>query len=236
MAGYVGYLERIYDKRTFGRKLAYLEHNFRSLFTAGQQVLEIGPGLGEFVTFASARGVAALDIIDRDESVLRLLKSRFAVRNAWLASAESLEPIEPLLPACDRIFLMHVLEHVEVAALAPLLGLLFRHLAPGGKLVATVPNGANPLAVVERYSDITHRSLFSPSALVQLVHMAGLPEPFEVEVQGFRIPPRPPINWPRIVAQQILHLVLLGVMVANGGVFGRLYHPNISMILTKKGR
>lgn len=235
MDEYAGYLERIYDRKTFERKLAYLDHNFGRLFAAGQAVLEIGPGLGEFVAFVTARKVSALDVVDRDESVLRLLRSRFPIRNAWLASAESLADLDRVLPAYDRIFLLHVLEHVEVEALAPLLRLLFRHLAPGGKLIATVPNGANPLAVVERYSDITHRSLFSPNSLVQLAHMASLPGSFEAEVRGYRIPPSAPINWPRIVMQKLLHLGLLGVMVANGGVFERIYHPNISLILTKTG-
>ncbi len=232
MTDYARYLESLYGEKTLERKLAYLEHNFGAYLAEGQTALEIGPGLGEFCAVATRRGLQ-VDVIDRDEAVLRHVRSRYRVRSSWCIPAESVPSLDGTLPCYDRIVMVQVLEHVEVTSLVPLVGFLFRHLNPGGKLLATVPNGGTPLGGVERYSDITHRTAFSANSLCQLVHMAGLSGRYRVEVDGFRIPPVSAPNLVRIVAQKLLHLGLLAVMVANGGVYERLYHPNITLVLTR---
>ena len=232
MTDYARYLESLYGEKTLERKLAYLDHNFGTYLAEGQTALEIGPGLGEFCAVASRRGLQ-VDVIDRDEAVLRHVKSRYRIRASWCTPAESVPSLDGALPSYDRIVMVQVLEHVELSSLVPLMGFLFRHLNPGGKLLATVPNGATPLGGVERYWDITHRTAFSANSLRQLVHMAGLTGRCSVEVEGFRIPPVSAVNVARIVAQKLLHAGLLAVMVANGGVYERLFHPNITLVLTR---
>jgi len=235
MADYSDYLERISTPGTFQRKCAWLKHNFGTLFSAGQRVLELGPGLGEFLHFLGERGVLIIDIIDRDKGVLDRVSAAYSVRNAWMCSAEEIASLGPKLEEYDRIFLLQVMEHIEPRYLIPFLQTLYAHLAPGGKVIITVPNGGNPLSIVERYSDITHHNVFSENSLRELVELAGLPGA-TCRVQGYRIPPVSLVDIVRIVLQKGLHLLLKGIMIVNGGVFFSIYDPNITLIIEKPAR
>jgi 2-polyprenyl-3-methyl-5-hydroxy-6-metoxy-1,4-benzoquinol methylase len=233
MADYSDYLDRISNPKTFQRKCAWLKHNFGSLFTAGQRVLEIGPGLGEFLHFVGEKGVTVIDIVDRDRGVLGRVQSQFPVRNAWMCSAEEIASLDGELEEYDRIFLLQVMEHIETRHLQSFLRTLYGHLAPGGMIVITVPNGGNPLSIVERYSDITHHNLFSENSLKELVELTELPGAV-CRVQGYRIPPVSLLDGARIAAQAALHLLLKAIMVINGGVFFSIYQPNITLIIEKR--
>lgn len=232
MSDYVDYLDRISAPKTFNRKCQWLRHNFGSLFEANQKILEIGPGLGEFISFVSEKGDPVIDVIDRDQGVLDRVKSKFKVRNAWRCSAEEMGELEGQLDRYDRVFLLQVMEHIETRSLPGFLRALYKSLAPGGLIVITVPNGGNPLSIVERYSDITHHNLFSENSLKQLVEMSDL-KGATCRVQGYSIPPVSTIDIIRKVAQKVLHLTLKGVMAVNGGVFFSIYDPNITLIIEK---
>jgi len=195
-------------------------------------VLEIGPGLGEFLHFLKEQGVSTVDVIDRDQGVLDRVSTKFSVRNAWICSAEQIALLDGELDQYDRIFLLQVMEHIEIGHLQSFLRILYSHLAPMGAIVITVPNGANPLSVVERYSDITHHNLFSENSLRQLVELSGLPGA-SCRVQGYRIPPVSLVDIVRIGLQRVLHLVLKALLVINGGVFFSIYDPNITLIIEK---
>jgi 2-polyprenyl-3-methyl-5-hydroxy-6-metoxy-1,4-benzoquinol methylase len=232
MAQYIDYLESISNPATFRRKCKWLEHNFGALFSSGQQVLEIGPGRGEFLHFAAAKGISGIDVIDRDQGVLEYVKSRYPTRNAWACSAEDISALDNDLASYDRIFVLQVMEHIRTDSLEEFIRSLFKHLNPGGKLIITVPNGANPLSIVERYSDITHHNLFSENSLRELVQLSGV-SGAKTHVQGYRIPPVSPIDIVRIVLQKALHLCLKGLLVVNGGVFFSIYDPNITLIVER---
>ncbi|MFO0417528.1 MAG: class I SAM-dependent methyltransferase [Pseudomonadota bacterium] len=234
MADYSAYLERISAPGSFERKGKWLSHNFKGLFKAGQRVLEIGPGRGEFISYVGSFGESQIDVVDRDEGVLRYISERFKVRNAWRCSAEELHTLDPKLEIYDRIFLLQVMEHIETQHLQSFLTTLYKHLAPGGMIIITVPNGANPLSIVERYSDITHHNLFSENSLKELVELTGL-EGAKCIVQGYRIPPVGFVDVVRIVLQRALHLFLKGLLIVNGGVFFSIYDPNITLIIEKQG-
>jgi hypothetical protein len=96
----------------------------------------------------------------------------------------------------------------------------------------TVPNGGNPLSIVERYSDLTHHNLFSENSLKQLVQMSGLPGAVAT-VRGYRIPLASALDYVRVPLQWVLHACLHLVMMANGGVFFSLYHPNITLVVER---
>jgi 2-polyprenyl-3-methyl-5-hydroxy-6-metoxy-1,4-benzoquinol methylase len=234
MADYSEYLDRISSQQTFKRKCAWLSHNFGRFFAEGQRVLEIGPGLGEFLQFLKEPGITTIDVVDRDQGVLELIKSRFSVRHAWMCSAEDISTLDQQLEQYDRIFLLQVMEHIETHHLQSFLRTLYRHLAPGGMILITVPNGGNPLSIVERYSDITHHNLFSENSLRELVDLTELPGS-ECRIQGYRIPPVSLVDVIRIGLQKVLHLILKGLLVINGGVFFSVYEPNITLIIEKTG-
>jgi len=230
---YLDHLERMADDKTWRRKLDYLRFNFDHEIGPGHRVLEIGPGRGEFVAYAAERRVVFVDVVDDSPPILERLVATGGVRRCWLASVQDLEKIDAELEEYDRIVLVNVLEHIARPAIVPVLRSLYRHLSPGGRLLATVPNGANPLGVVERYADFTHETLFTEESLRQLVDICDLPGA-TAAVRGYRIPPVDLLNRVRIVAQSALHLLLKTALVVNGGVYFSLYHPNITLVLSRE--
>jgi 2-polyprenyl-3-methyl-5-hydroxy-6-metoxy-1,4-benzoquinol methylase len=232
MADYLAYLERISNPATFDRKCKWLRHNFRTLFATDHSVLEIGPGRGEFLHFAREQRCAFVDVIDRDLGVLENVRTNSIVRHSWQCSAEEIQALDSQLDQYDRIFLLQVMEHIETHHLSGFLSTLYKHLKPHGKIIITVPNGGNPLSIVERYSDITHYNLFSENSLQELVELTGLPGA-TCNVRGYRIPPAGLVDIVRICLQRTLHLLLKGIMVVNGGMFFSIYDPNITLVVTR---
>jgi cyclopropane fatty-acyl-phospholipid synthase-like methyltransferase len=233
MGDYLQYLEGLYSSKTFARKARYIEHNFGAWLKSGQTALEVGPGLGEFLDVLRRHGITDVDIVERDEAVLRRVAARFPVNRSWRVAAEGIAAVQGELRRYDVIVLSQVLEHVRKDALCRLVRTLYGCLNPGGRILITVPNGGNPLSVVERYSDLTHENVFSELALRQLVDMAGIQDA-EVVVQGYRIPPASFVNILRIALQKALHLLLRAVMVINGGAFFRILEPNICLVIRRQ--
>lgn len=232
MSGYVSHLERIYSPREFDRKTRYIEYNFGRLLAPGMSILEVGPGMGEFLEVMKRRGTSVVDVLERDPAVADRIRSRHGIRKCWVAALEDIGTIAGELAAYDLIYLSQVLEHVRKDALGVVLRTLHGSLKPGGRLVAVVPNGGNPLCAVERYADLTHECVFSPNSIRQLVEEAGL-KGCQVEIRGYRMPLWPPINIVRRGAQKLLHGVLLAVMIANAGNYCTILEPNISLVLTR---
>ena len=234
MSDYLAYLKDISPDKTYRRKVGYFAHNFKRYvgFAAPESatVLEIGPGLGEFVSFLNRRGVRSIDVVDNDASVLAHLRANFVVRNAYLA--DDVSAIDAALGQYDLIVLTQVLEHLKSLDYPPFIRTLYRHLKVGGAIIVTVPNGSNPLNLYERYHDISHYNAFTENSLKQLVNWCDLPAA-EAVVQGYRIPPVHPVNVARIALQKALHWVIRLLIMVNGGVYPAILTPNITLILRK---
>jgi len=232
MADYLNYLENIQNQTSSSRLRGYLNHNFSRYITSGCKVLEIGPGTGGFVQFAKDCGASSVDVIDREHAVMNYLKNKVQIRNGWVSSVEQLENIQSQLDKYDLIFMLQIVEHVNKSSLTSMLQILYKQLNPGGRILITVPNGGNPLSIVERYSDITHENLFSENSLQQIVGMSDLENPI-VKVRGYKIPPINAVNIVRIIIQKITHIFLKGLLMANGGVFFGVMEPNITLEIQK---
>lgn len=235
MSNYLTYLRGISPDKSLKRKIGYFEHNFRRHLRLAEPervtVLEIGPGLGEFVAFLNGKGVRSIDIVDNDPSVLAHLAANFSVRNSH--RADDLCDIEEALGRYDLIVAIQVFEHLRHREYRPFIQTLYRHLKAGGLIIITVPNGSNPLNVNERYYDITHHNAFTENSLRQLVNWCDL-SAAEATVQGYRIPPTHPLNVARIVLQKGLHWLVRLLIVVNGGVYPAILTPNITLLLRKK--
>lgn len=229
---YFDYLESIYDERTFNRKLAYIDYNFRKFIPEQADVLEIGPGMGEFIKYLNDKGVRNIDVVDFDGGVLDYIKRKYKIRKQIQITGENLHQQSSALVQYDVIFMLQVLEHVKEDQYITLIQTLYSILKPGGSIIITVPNGANPLSNVERYSDITHVNLFSENSFKGLVHMCNL-KGGEFEIRGYKIPPLGIVNILRIFMQKALHLFLKLILIINGGVYFNIMEPNISLIITK---
>lgn len=159
------------------RKKEYIHHNFgklidKKLLQKNCSVLEIGPGLGEFVSYCKDYKGASVDIIDTDTEILQFIKKNYQVRNAWIS--HDIQLIEKKLAEYDLIMMTQVLEHIQKEKHIRYLQLLYRKLKKNGVIIITVPNIGNPLAIFERYYDYTHKTAFTEHSLIQMADYAEL--------------------------------------------------------------
>jgi SAM-dependent methyltransferase len=87
----------------------------------------------------------------------------------------------------DFIAALNILEHLSKDQLASVLREARRALAPGGTLVAMVPNAISPLGTLTRHWDITHEWAFTPNNFRQLAAAVG----FDPRVDFLECGPRP---------------------------------------------
>lgn len=232
------YLSQLSDganELTLKRKKDYIRFNFGSLIDGKLKqkncsVLEIGPGLGEFVSYCNHWGVMNIDVIDRENEVLNYVEKKFKIRSKFLSA--DVFPIKEKLKSYDIIMMTQVLEHIPKEKHIPYLQTLYSHLNEGGAILITVPNIGNPLAIYERYYDYTHEMAFTDHSLIQLADFAHLKNS-RMRVQAFNIPTYDPINIIRSGFQFILHVLFRLLFMVNGGVYPQVLTTNITLVIEK---
>lgn len=234
---YLSQLSNSGNDLTFKRKKEYIRFNFGSLTDVKLKqedcsVLEIGPGLGEFVSYCNDQKIQTVDVIDYEKEVLDYVGKKFKVRNKFISA--DVFPIKEKLGTYDIIMMTQVLEHIPTEKHIPYIQTLYNHLNVGGVILITVPNIGNPLAIYERYYDYTHETAFTDHSLIQLADFAQLKNS-KVGVQGFYIPTFNPINLIRSTLQFILHGLFKLLFMANGGVYPQVLTTNITLVIEKSG-
>ena len=234
MSDYLTYLQKISNPKTFKRKYDYFRYNYGKLLFSEknnvESVLEIGPGLGEFIAYLNSRKIRNIDIIDNDENILNYNKSKFRINRTFQTSR--LINIEKELSNYDAIVLTQVLEHIPKEQYKEFLTILFDHLNENGIIIITVPNMANPFTLCERYADLTHYNGFTDVSLKELVNYCNLKKA-KAFVKNFDIPPYSMVNIIRGIIQNILHKLILLLSIANGGTYSKFLTPNITLIIKK---
>ena len=167
-------------------------------------VLEIGCGTGLFLYYLKEKGVTDLLGIDQNFELTRHLPSavsdNFVNADVWQFVADSAGKRR-----FHRIAMFDVLEHFTPHEGVRLLRSLSGILAPGGRILARVPNVASPWGVQVQFGDLTHKTPFTPSSMRQLALAAGftctacLPQ-----VRG---------HWSRRATDQLLHGLLSRLLI-----------------------
>lgn len=234
MKSYLSHLEELYNPRTFKRKMDYIKYNFSPYIKKHSKddivVLEIGPGLGEFVNYLNTIGITNIDVLDIDKGILGHIKSSYKIKHAILS--RDIKMVDNKLRKYDIIFLLQVFEHIPKEQYKTFIQTLYKHLKPRGRIIITVPNGGNLLGLSERYNDLQHEALFTEHSLRELANYCEISN-YEIEIRGYRIPPYSLINITRIMAQKIFHFFLSIIYIVNAGVYLKTYNPNISLIIKK---
>jgi len=133
-------------------------------------VLDIGCGSGQFLYFLRERGYGDLNGIDLDQSQAEIAqKLGFNV-----VCRDVLGSLEDLDKQYGLVAMLDILEHFTRDELYPLLSSVVAKLAPGGRLIASVPNAESPDANRAIYADITHEIAFTQASLEELFFCHGL--------------------------------------------------------------
>ncbi|PIU03556.1 hypothetical protein COT44_02510 [Candidatus Shapirobacteria bacterium CG08_land_8_20_14_0_20_39_18] len=233
MKNYLGYLESLYNHETSQRKIDYIRYNFSPYLkklNKNSRILEIGPGFGEFINILNAKGITNIDILDNSKEVLEYNKSHYKLDQVFLTP--NISSADKKIGQYDLIFLLQVLEHIPPEKYKDVIQILYKHLKSTGYIIITVPNAGNLLGLSERYNDLQHQASFTEISLRELPAFCEI-ENYQVEIKGYRIPPYNLINILRIIAQRFFHFFLSILYLINGGVYLKIYHPNISLIIKK---
>jgi 2-polyprenyl-3-methyl-5-hydroxy-6-metoxy-1,4-benzoquinol methylase len=234
MNNYQKHLKEQYSDLTFKRKIDYFKYNFSSLINTiakkSGSVLEIGPGMGECIAYLNNKNITNIDVVDNDRQILEKIKDDYKVNKSYLNS--DLLLLTNKLGKYDLIILIQVLEHLPLANVPKIIRLLYSHLNKNGEVVVVVPNAGNPLGLVERYGDLQHQIAFTEQSLKDLINESGIAN-FKLSLEGYNIPPTNVVNIIRIMLQKILHLILLLIMIINGGTYFKIMTPNITLRVKK---
>lgn len=132
--------------------------------------LDIGCGSGQFLYFLRERGYTDAMGLDLDAEQVAVARS--------LGLSASCTDATEFLQGSNRqyglIAMLDILEHFTREELFPFMQIIAAQLAPGGKLIASVPNAESPDANRAIYADITHEIAFTPTSLSELLFCHGL--------------------------------------------------------------
>ena len=140
--------------------------------TADTAVLELGSGTGEFLSYLKGKGVRRFLGVEQDADAV-------AVMEPGLEENVHVGDIRDFLEAGNKdgpfgcVVMLDVLEHFSAGDGVRLLEAIKGVLAPGGRVVARVPNMGSPWGGISQFADLTHKTAFTPNSLEQLGQAAG---------------------------------------------------------------
>jgi 2-polyprenyl-3-methyl-5-hydroxy-6-metoxy-1,4-benzoquinol methylase len=113
---------------------------FRDRLSRSDRILDLGCGTGYFVTIPLLRWGYNVVGVDLDQASIEYGRGLLA---AEALNPEALQAVDAVgLPGVfDAVILTEVLEHLSDREIAETLALVHAKLAPGGRLLVTVPNG-----------------------------------------------------------------------------------------------
>lgn len=141
----------------------------------GARIFDIGCGQGALVRACRAAGYTRATGIDISPEQVAL------AQEAGLGHAVELGDFRTALRtrpgSADVVLATDVLEHLNRAELLEAMDCIRVALAPGGVLIARVPNAGSPFGGLIRHGDMTHESWFTARSLSQLCRATGFRPP-----------------------------------------------------------
>jgi SAM-dependent methyltransferase len=148
------------------------------------RILDVGCGMGFALLLLKRMGYTNIRGLELDES-----QATQARRNGLDVDLtnDTAEYLKQASQSFDFVLCMDVIEHVLPKDQIEFVSALRECLAPGGTLLATVPNANSSLASRWRYIDWTHHTSFTESSLEFLLKASGFSSPkiLEADVKQF---------------------------------------------------
>ena len=152
---------------------AFIKDRFRSyddFFNAGDYVLEIGCGRGEFLELLAEKGVRYVGV-DLDESMAVRCREK-GLSPIILEDFEAyLDGVESSL--LDGIFSAQFIEHIPSEKVMDFFRKCHAALKPGGVLITETVNPYSIEAFRTFHVDLTHQKILYPEVLLYLSKVAG---------------------------------------------------------------
>lgn len=163
-----------------------------AIASTGRDVLDVGPGRGEWLALLAERGVPAYGV-EASAGMVAAMRDR----GLPVVHADAVAHLRELEPgSLDAVSAFHVIEHLPVGPLLELLAAARSALRPGGLLVLETPDPTNlVMAGCNFRLDPTHRNPLPPALTEFLVGAAGfvvvevrrLHPKADVDLRGLRL-------------------------------------------------
>ncbi len=147
-------------------------------------VLDIACGSGQFLYFLRKQGFTDLVGIDIDRTQVEIGRALDLDCLCVPASEFLADGTKPF----GVVAMLDILEHFTREELFPIMEAVVSRMAPGGRLIVSVPNADSPHGLRSTYADITHEISFTPTSLSELLFCHGL------KVVSFRDPWPAPVS------------------------------------------
>jgi SAM-dependent methyltransferase len=160
------------DDAEFARAGRLEAQRFRRFLPADttRPILDVGCGSGAFLDALRSFGYTRLEGVDLSPAQVEAGRAR-GLNGITLTPAVDHLRLYPGRYALITAF--NVLEHQTRAELFELLDAIYAALAPGGRLIAVVPNAKGLFGAHVRFNDITHELSFTPQSVAQVCGVTG---------------------------------------------------------------
>jgi len=160
------------DDAEFARAGRLAAQRYRVFLPLDQKapILDVGCGSGSFLDALRSLGYTTLEGVDLSPAQVEAGHAR-GLTGITLAPA-----VNYLRGPSARYALItafNVLEHQTRTELFDLLDAIHAALAPGGRLIALVPNAKGLFGAHVRFNDITHELSFTPQSVAQVCAVTG---------------------------------------------------------------
>ena len=135
------------------------------------RVLELGCGYGSVLYHLQESGYAHLDGVDGSPQQVAAARALGLHCVRLRGVSEALQ--EAGDGSYDVVIAFDVLEHFTREELMTLMDEIHRVLAPGGRLIAHVPNAGGIFGGVVFHGDLTHETCFTSQSIRQLLALTG---------------------------------------------------------------
>ena len=133
-------------------------------------ILELGSGSGELIRSMVDAGYSRVSGVDLSEEQV---ERAHALGTESVAHGDLFERLAAQEEPLDTALCIDVLEHLEKPEVLHALQAIRAALAPGGRVVARVPNAQSPFAGRFRYGDFTHETGFTQLSARQVMLATG---------------------------------------------------------------
>jgi SAM-dependent methyltransferase len=166
------------------------DHKFLPLLAGlerGAAILDMGCGSGGLLAYLGRRGFSHALGVDISAEQIELAHKRGVKAEQHDALAYLAANVEKF----EAILGVDVLEHFTRDELTHVVKHVFQALRPGGRFIIQTANGAGLFPGQVIYGDLTHRTIFTPESLGQLLRSVGFDRltfyetgPIPVRVRG----------------------------------------------------
>jgi cyclopropane fatty-acyl-phospholipid synthase-like methyltransferase len=164
------------DEAAYARDLrqaeTYFRHNYLQHLPKSKSapILEVGSGLGQFLTFCRTHGYTNVSGVDLSAANVAFCTER----NLEVELADAFEYLAETSRSFKVIVMNDVIEHIAKARILPFLGRALARLEPGGVLILKTFNMADPIMGTHgRYADFTHEVGWTEESMREVLEQVG---------------------------------------------------------------